>query len=340
MAATRITMPVRAGLASLATGIVLAAALAGGATSASSGRSTTASSKDWTVTLWVARTSTRTGTTIPATLTIDNRTSTSLYAWGCPVDGTYIAYIHNAKATSAPFDGAVACESKLSPGVHVYRSTINTTYQICGGTGNSACGNPPTMRALPIGTYVTGVVLPNSVHALPQPKGISIVLRPASEARANTLTHPTACRAAQVSVSISYAPTPGGVLGTIWFGWVRYTNHGGACEMMSASVPARSEGGSPGHYRSLGPWSRLIVAGKPFILSHGQWAQGTLYIIARPPTSSTAGGECIAGVSAAGVEVRGPSSNWPPTFHSFGSHRPHACVFYIQDAGSGPLVRH
>src|ERR1700690_1862880 len=54
-----------------------------GAGAAPNGSSHTATSKDWTVTLWVARTSARAGASIPAIVTVDNRSGRNVDIFGC-----------------------------------------------------------------------------------------------------------------------------------------------------------------------------------------------------------------------------------------------------------------
>jgi hypothetical protein len=157
--------------------MVMALLLVTPSSSAVTKHSTTATSRYWSVTLWVKSTYTFTGTSIAARLTIDNLTGHSVAISGCRVNGTYGAYIYSAKTSSEPFSGTVACGSKMSPGVHVFRSQISTNYQGCGGGGGMpACGTPPRMKALPVGTYRVSVELPGALHRLPQPRAIMVTL--------------------------------------------------------------------------------------------------------------------------------------------------------------------
>src|ERR1035437_5966116 len=75
-------------LLTLATGLITALLLGliptVNASADTEGRTVTATSKSWIVTLWVEGTYTRVGSTIPATVAIDNRTVHSVEISGCP----------------------------------------------------------------------------------------------------------------------------------------------------------------------------------------------------------------------------------------------------------------
>lgn len=144
--------------------------LASGVAQASTGHTVTATSKEWTVRLWVARTTAKSGTTIPATVTVDNRTGRSANLVGCP-GVVYEIGLGNAKVPNSLAVSTVLCEGTISPGVHVFHTKVQTTYQSCGGTSVPRCGNPPKMSSLPPGIYRTQIVLPGA-------KGFPASLRP------------------------------------------------------------------------------------------------------------------------------------------------------------------
>lgn len=135
-----------------------------------SGQSVSATSKDWTVTIWVARTSTRAGTTIPATVTVDNRTGHRVEVTGC-VGTIYKIVVGNSKVPNSPVIPTVLCAGTMAPGAHVFHTKVLTTYQTC--SGNLNCGDPAKPSALPAGTYRTQVVLPG---AFPTPGPLAITL--------------------------------------------------------------------------------------------------------------------------------------------------------------------
>ena len=143
--------------------------------SASSGRSTSASTKEWSVTVWVARTSTKAGTMIPATVTVDNRATHRVQVSGC-AGANYEILVGNAKIPNSPIIATVLCLSMMGPGIHVFHTKVQTRYQVCGGVGSPPCGNPPSMAPLPSGTYRTELVLPGARHPLPLPRPLTITL--------------------------------------------------------------------------------------------------------------------------------------------------------------------
>ena len=150
--------------------------LVSGTSAPSTGKTVSATSKDWKVTIWVARTSTKAGTTIPATVAVDNQTGHQVEVTGCP-GVVYGMVVGNAKIPNYPVIPAELCSTKLTPGIHVYHTKVLTDYQTCGG-GNGApkCGNPPRLSALPVGTYRTEIVAPGSRPAIPMPKPLTIIL--------------------------------------------------------------------------------------------------------------------------------------------------------------------
>jgi hypothetical protein len=145
-----------------------------GATSSS--RSHTATSLDWTVTLSVARTSARPGTSIPATLTVDNRSGRPIDIVGCP--GTdYEIVAGSSKVPNSPVIPSVLCTSKIGPGLHIFHTKVQTMYVSCGGGAESPpCGHPPKLSPLPVGVYHTQLILPGATSPLPVPRAFSITL--------------------------------------------------------------------------------------------------------------------------------------------------------------------
>lgn len=105
--------------------------------------------------LWVARTSTRAGTTIPAIVTVDNKTGRRIEISGC-TGVIYEILVGNSKVPNSPIIPSVLRVSKIGPGVHVFRTKVQTTYQECGSLDTPRCGNPPRMSPLPAGTYHAG----------------------------------------------------------------------------------------------------------------------------------------------------------------------------------------
>jgi hypothetical protein len=118
------------------------------ATATPRGQSVSATSKDWTVTIWVARTSTKVGTTIPATVTVDNRTHHRVEITGC-AGVIYEIVVGNSKVPNSPIVPTVLCTGTMDPGTHVFHTKVLTTYQTCNGSLN--CGDPAQPSALPAG---------------------------------------------------------------------------------------------------------------------------------------------------------------------------------------------
>jgi hypothetical protein len=143
------------------------------ASAAPNGQSVSATSKDWTVTVWVARTSTKAGTTIPATVTVDNRTDHRVEVTGC-VGTIYKIVVGNSKVPNRPVIPTVLCAGTIGPGAHVFHTKVVTTYQTC--SGNLNCGDPAKPSALPSGTYHTQVLLPGAKASLPAPRPLTITL--------------------------------------------------------------------------------------------------------------------------------------------------------------------
>jgi len=125
------------------------------------------SSKGWVVTLSIAKTSLRAGSSMPATVTIVNKTGHNVRVEGCASDETFAVGIGNAKVPYTFFSGAVACVTTLHEGSNVFHERIVATYQICGGQGNPACG--PGSPKLPTGRYHTVVAWVSALPSIPKP---------------------------------------------------------------------------------------------------------------------------------------------------------------------------
>jgi hypothetical protein len=141
-----------------------------------SGRSHIATSKYWTVTLWVAQTSTKPGTSIPATVTVDNRSGHRVEIVGCPFTD-YEIIAGSPTVPNSPDITAQLCTSELSPGNHVFHTKVQTMYVGCGGgAGSPPCGKLPKLTALPVGMYQTQLILPGARPSLPMPRALTITL--------------------------------------------------------------------------------------------------------------------------------------------------------------------
>jgi hypothetical protein len=125
------------------------------------------SSKEWVVTLTIAKTSLRTGSSMPATITIVNKTGHNVKVEDCASDETFAVGIGNAKVPYIVFSGAVACVTTLHTGTNVFHERIVATFQVCGGQGNPACG--PGMPKLPTGRYRTVVSWVSATPSIPKP---------------------------------------------------------------------------------------------------------------------------------------------------------------------------
>jgi hypothetical protein len=155
--------------------VLLLGSMPSGAGASSNGLLHSVITKDWTVTIWVARTSVKAGTSIPATVTVNNRSGHRINIEGCP-GVNYEMVAGSVKVPNSPVIPSVACSSTMSPGIHVFHTKVQTIYMVCGGGGNPSCGQPPRFSPLPAGTYRTQIVLPNARPALPTPHALTIFL--------------------------------------------------------------------------------------------------------------------------------------------------------------------
>jgi len=129
-------------------------------------------SKGWTVTLTIPGVFMRAGSTMPATLTIVNKTGHSLRVSGCPRTGTFSMGIGNSEAPYSPVDGAVYCSTSLHPGSNVFHGRIKATYMSCPGASKMKCG--PSLPDLPIGVYHTAVQWPVGAPMIAKPGSLTI----------------------------------------------------------------------------------------------------------------------------------------------------------------------
>jgi hypothetical protein len=141
----------------------------------SSDQTSTVSSRDWKVTLWVARISTKVGTTIPAIVTLDNRTDHRVTISGCP-GTTYEIALDSQRVPNEPIIPSVLCIGSITPGIHAYSTDVQTGYQTCGIPDTPSCGKPPKIPMLPAGTYRTELLLPSAAHLIPTPKALAITV--------------------------------------------------------------------------------------------------------------------------------------------------------------------
>ena len=155
--------------------VLVCALLATGVSGASSSRMSTASSKVWTVTVWLSRSSTKAGLPIPVTVTINNKTAHKLSGTGCP-GVNFLMDVSNAKVPNPIPETAAYCGFSIAPGIHVFHTKVITTYEGCSGNGMPKCGKPPKLSALPAGTYHTQIIWPGFANALPKPPRFTVTL--------------------------------------------------------------------------------------------------------------------------------------------------------------------
>jgi hypothetical protein len=277
---------------------------------APSGTSHTAVSKDWTVTLWVARTSARAGAPIPATVTVDNRSDRSADIFGCP--GTnYEIVAGNSAVPNSPAIPTVACGGKLGPGVHVFHTKVFTVYMGCGGAGNPPCG--PKLSPLPDGTYRTQLILPSSKPSLPMPRPVTLTLTgTTSKARVPD------CREQQMTETLNSVQMKPTNSMTAWYGQVTYKNTGAECEMERSTVVVQAETGAAASLRALTKRSSPAAKGSPFTVQHNGRAHTWLEVSNVPPKNWKPG--YCPPIAVSGLKVSGPSLAWhlnyfalPPT---------------------------
>lgn len=159
--------------------VAVAVALAGCGTPQATtrpSRSTTISRGAFTTTLRVSRTQVAAGDPISAVLTIVNRSGLNVSYFSCLGDTTLLVGIGNDAIPFNPASGAVGCSTRLHPGTNVFKETISTDYQGCGGGGFPPCGSPPIIHSLPPGSYHTVIEWQGAPSELPHPRGIPVTL--------------------------------------------------------------------------------------------------------------------------------------------------------------------
>lgn len=149
--------------------------LVAGSVGAETGATSTATTKNWTVTIWVSRTTVERGVPIAATVALVNRTSRTIRGGGCS-GINYEMALTNSKTKNTLAIPTVACSWFATSGTHIARTTVKTTWLECGGYGLPRCSI--TMKhfpALPPGTYHTLIQLPVA-KGLPTSKAITVRL--------------------------------------------------------------------------------------------------------------------------------------------------------------------
>ena len=133
-----------------------------------------AMTRDWAVTVALAATTVREGSTIAATFTIDNKTGHRVRVTGCPGQ-EYVIILGYSSVHNSPIVPSDFCAGWMGPGVHVVHALVYTTYDRCGGKGVPRCGTRPKMSDLPPGRYHTQILLPEAT-SLPTPAPITVVI--------------------------------------------------------------------------------------------------------------------------------------------------------------------
>jgi hypothetical protein len=125
------------------------------------------SSKGWVVTLSIPRTTLRSGSSMDATITVDNRTGYAVKFVGCVGDQVFAVGLGNAKVPYPGIASSVACWSTLHRGANVFHEHVWATYQVCGGSTNLPCPAGGGMPGLPGGRYHTVVRVPHVTPTMP-----------------------------------------------------------------------------------------------------------------------------------------------------------------------------
>jgi hypothetical protein len=128
------------------------------------------SSKGWTVELDIASWTLRSGSSMNATLTIDNRTGRGVRLSTCLNNGAFTMGIGNARAPFQAMNGAMVCSMVLHPGRNVFHERIRATYSACAPSGDlPRCGPHRSMPGLPPGIYRTVVTWEGLPSTIPRP---------------------------------------------------------------------------------------------------------------------------------------------------------------------------
>jgi hypothetical protein len=143
-----------------------------------------------TTTLTLSHTAVSAGTPIPSVLVIINHTGRAVSFFSCLGDASLEVGIGNAGIPFNPLSGAIGCSTRLGPRRNVFRESISTDYQGCGGAGVPPCGSPPIIRPLPAGPYQTSIVWEQVPHAVPRPAPLAITLTPSREGILQGVAYP------------------------------------------------------------------------------------------------------------------------------------------------------
>jgi hypothetical protein len=245
---------------------------------------------------------TKAGTSIPARVTVDNRTGHSVVIVGCPgIDYEIVA--GNSKVPNTPGIPTVLCESKMSPGLHVFHTKVLTTYMGCGGEGFPLCGNPPKLLPLPDGTYHTQLILPGS-PSMPKPRALAITLTGVSP-RVSV----TRCHAAQMTVSVHSVSMKPPNSSIAWYGQVTFKNNGAACEMDNSTVTVVAETGTVAAPRALSRENSPVALGGPIVVQNGDSVHTWLEVTQVRPKDWQPG--YCPPIAVSELAVGGPSRAWP-----------------------------
>jgi hypothetical protein len=121
---------------------------------------------------------------------IVNHTGRVVSFFSCLGDASLEVGIGTAGIPFDPPSGAIGCSTRLEPGRNVFRETISTDYQGCGGAGVPTCGSPPIISSLPAGRYQTSIVWAQVPHAVPHPAPLAITLTPSREGILEGVAYP------------------------------------------------------------------------------------------------------------------------------------------------------
>jgi hypothetical protein len=128
-------------------------------------------SRNWFVTLSIARTTLRSGSAMAATLSVDNKTGHTFKLIGC-----FGAVLGNAKVSYPAVSSSEACFTSLGRGTSVFHFSILATYQVCGGATNPACRQGGGMVGLPTGRYRAVVQVPHVTPSMPSPGIVTVTV--------------------------------------------------------------------------------------------------------------------------------------------------------------------
>jgi hypothetical protein len=162
-----------------------AALLSGCGTSPGSALSRSVSRNGLTVSLSLSVNRVLAGGEIPATLTISNSTSKTLFFPSCFGDGTLQVGLSSRQIPFQPGSGLVGCGTNiLSHHSLVQHEEVSAAYQGCGGPPQPLClpGNP--IPPLPAGHYVTAIDWQQVPTVVPHPESIAVTVLAQNPTRA------------------------------------------------------------------------------------------------------------------------------------------------------------